>query len=85
MISIDTLWTFLVTPAYVVVFFGTLIDATGTPFLRALALHRGGRSGGYRWRQPGPADRARRHGSGPGHYVVCAAIGAILCARYGCS
>lgn len=38
MISFDTLWTFLVTYAYVVVFFGTLIDATGTPFPGRLLL-----------------------------------------------
>ncbi len=38
MISVDTLWAFLVTHAYLVVFFGTLIDATGTPFPGRLLL-----------------------------------------------
>ena len=38
MISLDTLWSFLIAHAYVVVFFGTLIDATGTPFPGRLML-----------------------------------------------
>ena len=38
MISLDSLWAFLVAHAYVVVFVGILVDATGTPFPGRLLL-----------------------------------------------
>jgi membrane protein DedA with SNARE-associated domain len=65
MISLDALWGFLVSHAYLVVFFGTFIDATGTPFPgRLLLITAGG--------------LAATGDTSPVPFIVVATTGAVL-------